>query len=710
MQPTIRMHHTASEKNDSPGKYDDKKSSYNNCNRGIMYFYCSIFPVAVISLAPLLFLLVKPMAAQAAAPYSVSADKSQTIWTRDGLEGNSFFIKRPAMGVALTYEYKDESRTTSGSTAKDSYHRFKERVGFKTDGWLYHPALMQYSLLFEPEWIQSREHRDPGETAKIVSFSPDYALTASFLQQKPYTVDLFASRLEYPIWAAFSGSTESITETYGSTVRLKYEILPATFGYTHTETEQSGYYNSQNIRDDYHLTARHQNPRGNTTLTSTYSEDQRTTQGITTRINTFNNSLTNNHQLTDDKRVNLNSFLSYRAQQNESLDTENFRLKELLNWRHKKNLRSNYSFIYDRQQSGETHTDKTSLGANLTHLLYENLTTEVGSGVDLYNYSDGEENAFNTHLDFAYSRPIPQGTLNLNMGWNYTYTARSGADTSVTQVTNEPHTMGPAQETYLDNYNVDPNSIIVTNTPGTIVYIENIDYTVDVTGDFTRIHYLPFGAITAGQQVMISYRYLRDSAYDDGLLTETYGFNTTLFHDWQLSYNYIRSKQNILSGQAPDNQIDDSVHRARIRYNIRWSDTALNFEDNNRQSSRAYTRWEILETLNYRPTWHMYLAVKGYLGQTSYKDNDEVKDFYGVVTTFDWLLARWCKFHLEGYYSSIRGDLEQTTNSGAKAGFEFRYRIWKARLSYDYTNQNNLSTEYRRREQLFRFEIIRITW
>lgn len=689
-----------------------------------MHSCFNLFPVVLLSLAPLFLLCVQPTVSQGADQYSAVGEKpsqvaspesvpmtgSQLNWTRDGLLGEHYFIKRPAMGAALTYEYKDESRITSGTTVKDSYHKFKERVGFKTNGWVYHPALMQYSLMFEPEWIQSKETRSPEETARVDSFSPDYALTASFLQQKPYTVNIFASRREYPLWAAFAGSTESITDTYGTNVQLKYKILPTSLGYAHIETEQTGYYTSQNIRDNYHLTSRHQNEKSNTTLTSSYSDDKRTTQEIATQINTFNNSLTNNFQITEDNRIRLSSFLTYRSQKADTFDTENIRLRERLSWRHQHNLRSNYSFTHDRQQSGETKTDRTSFGANLTHLLYENLTTNVSSGADLYTYTDGEENSFDTSLDFAYTRPFSWGTLNLDMGWDYLYTTRDGANNSITQVNNEPHTLGPTQETYLDNYNADPASVVVTNVPGTIIYIANIDYTVDVVNDFTRITYLPFGSITAGQAVMVNYRYLRDSAYDDGLLTENYGINTTLFHDWQLSYSYMRANQSILSGQAPDKQIDDSIHRVRIRYNHDWSDTTFNYEDSNRQSSRPYTRWEIQETLNYRPQWQMYIALKGYMGQTTYKDNNEVKDFYGAVTTFDWILARWCKFRLEGYYNSIMSDLEQITNSGAKAGFEFRYRIWTARLSYDFTDQNNITTEYQRREQLVRFEIIRIMW
>ncbi|MDP3696123.1 MAG: hypothetical protein Q8R42_08425, partial [Desulfocapsaceae bacterium] len=153
-----------------------------------------------------------------------------------------------------------------------------------------------------------------------------------------------------------------------------------------------------------------------------------------------------------------------------------------------------------------------------------------------------------------------------------------------------------------------------------------------------------------------------------------------------------------------------TIQRTDIRYDIGWSSTSLSYEDNNRLSSPAYTRSEIQETLTYRPQLQIYLSVKGYLGQTVYKDHDETNDFYGGIATFDWLLNRWSKVRLEGFYDKASGDYDETENTGLKAGLEFRYRIWTTRLSYQYTDQNYIKTDSQRTEQLTRVEIIRAMW
>jgi hypothetical protein len=644
------------------------------------------------------------------SPIAALFQKWQTSPTENGQQSRYYFIKRPTMGGQLSYEFKDVSRTQNGTTDTTTNHKFTERISFATAGWVYHPAFMEYSLMIEPELNQEKEEINPGETARTSSFTPDYSMTATFLKTKPYTLDIFANRLQEPVWAAFSGNTESIVDSYGANGQLKLKALPTTLGYTHTETNQSGFYTSHNIHEDFNLSSQHQSAKSDTRLTSTYSDDQRNSEGFDTQIKTLNNSLFNSYHLTDDNKVQLDSSLNYMTQETNWFETQNINFRENLSWHHRPDLQSNYSVIHTRLETDDSNSDLTSLEARLTHLLYENLTTNVGSRTHQYNYSGGKENAADGFLDFSYRRPFSWMTLNLLSGWDYLYTDRSGLTSADAMVTNEIHGISLSQEIYLNNYNVEPNSIIITNTAGTIVYIENIDYSVEKINDYVRISRLPFGSITDGQSVSVNYRYLRNSDYDDALLTENYGINFNLWHDWRFFYNFLRIKQNILSGQAPQNLVDDTIQKTEIRYDLDWSNTSLSYEDNNRLSAPAFTRREFQETLYYRSQWQFYVSLKGYFGQTDYKDRDETKEYYGGVTTFDWMLSRWCKLRVEGFYEMTNGNFEKTENNGVKSSLEFRYRIWTARLSYELTDQNDLMSDSQRTEQLARLELIRIMW
>lgn len=647
---------------------------------------------------------------QAASPIVALSRRWRTDSTET--EGNEryYLIKRPAVGGKLSYEFKEESRTHGGTTTRDSNHRFSEKIAVQTAGWVYHPALVQYSLLVEPELNQEKEEMDPGGTAETSSFTPDYFMTATLLEPKPYTLNLFARRRQEPVWAAFAGNTESVVDSYGATGQLEYRFLPTTLGYCHTETDQTGFYRSHNIHEDFNLATRHQSGASSTRLSAAYSDDRRTANGYDAEIQTFNNNLFNTYDLSDDKRVGLNSALTYRSQESESFDTRNLHVREQLNWRHRPNLRSSYAVSHRRQETDDFSSDLTALETRLTHLLYENLTTTAGGRGQWYTYADGDENAANGFLDFSYSRPLDWTTLGLHAGWDYLYTDRSGAASAEAVVMDESHSLRLGDEVYLDHYDIDLDSIVVTNADGTIAYFEQIDYTVEAINGYVRLSRLPFGSIADGQIVAVDYRYRRYSAYDDALLTEQYGIDFDLWHNWRLSYSFLRMTQDILSDQAPPNLVDDTTHRAEVRYDIGWSNTSFSYQDHQRLSAPSYDQWEIQETLTYRSQRRLSCSLKGYFGRADYADRDEIREFYGALTTADLLLRRWCKLRIEGYAERSTGATEETDNNGLKAGIEVRYRIWMVRLSYEMTDQDYHLSDYRRTENLARLELIRLMW
>ncbi len=621
-----------------------------------------------------------------------------------------YFIKRPTVGGQLSYEFTDNSQLSNDTEYAETSHQLKEKVSIQTSGWAYSPALMKFSLMVEPEFIQSHEETTQGEMSRSSTFAPDYVVSATFLELKPYSLNIFGNRQEISAWAPFSGASDSTTNSYGANGQLKYKTLPTTMGYSHTETELLGFYSSHVLHDHFNLSSTQQTERSNTMLTSNYSKDIRSIEHISNDVTSFNNYLSNNYRITPDNKLMLNSAMTYNIQESGWYDTQNINLQEHLGWHHTPNLQSNYSASHARQESGDFSTDKTTLNAGLTHLLYENLTTNVGNRISQCMYFDGKETATQGFLNFSYSRPLSWTTLGLNTGWDYLYTDRSGFNSIEALVTNETHTLSLSKEAYLNHFNVTPDSIIVTNTSGSNIYLQDIDYSVETLNGYVRIRRIPFGSITDGQTIAVTYRYQQDSAYTDAVLTENYGFNFDLWHDWRFSYNLSRINQNILSGEAPRNLIDDTIQRADIRYDIGWSNTTIRYEDSNRQASPTYTRREIHETLSFRPNWQINLLLKGSLGQTKYKDHDETDDFFGGATSFDWMLNRRSKFSLEYFLEKTSGKFEETENSGLKACFEFRYRIWTTRLSYQITDQNYMSSHSQRTKQLARVEFIRANW
>jgi hypothetical protein len=625
-----------------------------------------------------------------------------------GYTSRYFHLERPKVGLGLSYEFEEVRRRASGNETKDTSNEFRERLPIETSGWAYHPALCKFTLGFVPEWAQTKRDLDPGGSGSDNVFVPSYALDAIFLEPKPYTLHAFANRRELKLRSAFSEPTDTTIDIYGADLRLKYyKILPTFFKYTHTDTDQSGFFDSTGARDDFQLSSQRITKNSTTTLNSLYSDDERTSEGDTVRVKTFDSNLGNEYYIAGDQRKTLFSTLRYRWADTESQETIDYSLTENLFWRYTDKLYTDYTFTYGKRDTDDFDSETTAFRARLQHLLYENLTTTVSTGANLNDFTGGEENTYDGDLDLLYQRKIPWGILNLTSRWNYRYTTREGSEALI-PVIDEPHVLTTGEVTLLDNENVDLDSIVVTDITGTIPYIENVDYTIEEINPFVRISRTTVGAIANGQTVLVDYRFLRDPAFDDTVFNQAYGIQVYLWNALTLSYRYQHADQDIVSGTPPENPIDDTTQAAEIRLDLGWTDTRLTVEDRDRSNETSTRRWLASQTFRIRPARRLSFDIAGSYGKTEFTDVEETQTQYGGSARLVWTPAGWCRFRLEGFLNKITGDVEDRIDANFFAGLDLSYRIWRGNAGY-YYDRSGSSDTYRNRNAMI-FEIIRILW
>ncbi|MDD2309228.1 MAG: hypothetical protein PHH91_06565 [Desulfuromonadaceae bacterium] len=651
-----------------------------------------------------------------AATAAAAEPRRSFAWNRAAgrrAERRYFQMDRPSVGAQLKYEVNQDVRTVSGQRSAESSQTATERLELSTKGFAYHPALLQFNLKFSPEFqqvIQTRTETTGETAANGNSFNANYQANVVFLNIKPYTVTLFAHRLETQSWAAYTGVSKNSTDSYGADLALKYSLLPTTVGFSSSSSSQSSYYGSSNELQEAHLLSRHRGITGDSSLTSTYSENKQSTNNVANEIKTLNSTFNNQYQVTDDGRINLASNLQYMDQNSVTLRNKSLFMIENLSWQHLKNLRSRYSLNYRQLETGTTKGSWTTLNGSLTHKLYENLTTTAGITGSANSYGDRREKAVAALINTAYQRTLGSwGTLNLNAGVNSLYTTRSGAR-ETTQAINEPHTLSSMTETYLDRSGIDTASIAVTNSDGTIIYVRDVDYRIDSIGSSVRISRVPLGVITDGQLISVSYRYTSDAAYDDMLLTQNYGVALELKRSLFLAYRYMNTKQTLLAGPQPDRLSNATIHLATIRYDVGWSESGATYEDNTSSSDIAYRRWELAQTIRLRPSNRFQHTLRGYYGETVYRSYTERKKNSGATATLNWMPYNWMRFEVEGYLEQVDATLEKTVNGGARSGLELSYRLWTAKLSYKLAVQENSLSDSKRTNQQLQLELRRTMW
>jgi hypothetical protein len=368
--------------------------------------------------------------------------------------------------------------------------------------------------------------------------------------------------------------------------------------------------------------------------------------------------------------------------------------------------------LYSYRQTTSTVSDSYwhAFEGRISHRLYENLTTVAALAATRNETDGGRQDSGSGSLSADYRRRLGSwGQLGLTAGLQDQYNRRSG-DTGLVQVSNEPHTLTIGNDTYLNQSDVDPASIMVTNSSGGTIYLNNIDYRVDPVGSSLLISRLPLGSIGDGQLVLISYRYTRSSGYNDRLLTQQYGSTLELFKTLFLSYRYLQADQSIRSGTPPDRLSDSRIHLASVRLDQGWGESSVSYEDAVNTTDISYTRWEASQWFRLRYSNWLQANLRGYYGETDYRTIDDLKKTYGGSAGGFWSPAPWLRFTLEGYLERTSGRLLSSVNGGGKLDLEASYRLWSARIGYKYTDQNDQISDYQRRNHILQFQISRTVW
>jgi len=617
-----------------------------------------------------------------------------------------FFIERPKLGLRFSYEFEEDERR-GNINREDSSSTFSEGFDVETNGWLYDPAFVVYKLKLSPEWEQRFQQNEGLDRRTTKTNLQGYHTELTFLQYKPYTLNIFANKKTSTLLSEFAQRSKIESDTYGATLSLKYSILPTTLNYQRQESVQIGFFTTDTERDDLRLSMRHYKHFGDTRFEASYTDSTQTTFGSPINTTLENITLQNTYNLTEDKRAVLNSGLRYMDAKSDFIKTTGFGISEGLQWRHKENLTTDYSIRYDKTDTDTFKIESTTGVFNLRHRLYENLTTLLSLRGFSSQFTGGEEITYGGGIDLNYQRKIPlRGMLNITIGHNYKITERA-VTANLIQVTDESVTLTDGTATLLGNENVDIDSIVVTNVNRDFTYKRDEDYRITQVDSFVRITRIPTSYnITNGQSVLVSYRYFINPAFDYSFYSQSYGINITFWSSWRTYYRFVSLKQGFLSGIPPDKLTDDNIHTAGTELQWKWSTIRLEFED--KQVVNVPTkRWRAEEDIILRPGDKLFLNLSGNYGTIKFKDTGDVERFNGIRANIQRLVSVWGKFTLEGFTNKISGNLEKNTETGFLSIFEWAYGIWSGNLSYRFVNEKNYISQDSIKKHYMLFEIKR---
>ena len=610
-----------------------------------------------------------------------------------------FFAETPKLGIGISYKFEEEKRGIPGTETETTGYDILEKVTIETNGWVYHPNLMEYHLSFEPEWRQetfrqSQSTGDPIPDHRSDTSVLSYDATTTLFRQKPYSLDIFANRDTRQIDLSYHEDTDIESETWGTRLRFVSPLLHASIGLINRQSAQTGFYRSDEDYQEVQLKVRHNIKRSVTELNILRNDTDRTigttSETIGIASNTTNSEITNTYFFTSNERVRLDSQLYLRQAEYDDVRIDTRIASANLFWTHSKNLLTRYTLNLNRREVDDFGTEGKAFSALLTHHLGDALTSSLGAEASFNDFPGGSEDRYRSDMGVLYRRPIPWGSIELGASYDYGLTKRKGNQDIIP--TEARYVLSTLVETFLNRENIIAGSIVVTDRTGTIAYTENIDYRIEQMGSDVRIRRTLMGAIGDGQQVTVHYNYHRDTGYDDSRLGQDYRFGLKLWSFLHLTYTHGRINQGIQSGKAPSDLQDDTYHTVRIRLDTKWSETQFLHDKQDRSNGSASVTSSVRQLVNLSLARNFFLNFSGDIGNRDFPDTNEEEKFYSLGTTIGWSPKWWCNFSLIYLWDQISGDRQDMLYSEIAPTVKLAYGVWTGIASYRLRDQEDRQT------------------
>ncbi len=462
--------------------------------------------------------------------------------------------------LELAWTREDETLSSTEANSRSSSNTvFEERLRLSTDGYVYHPNLLDFGTGVTLGLYQQQFDSEPGISGRASGTLMEFDVNARVLKEKRYPLSLFARRHLGFQHRSFQASAEERVQAQGLTWSLRTRLLPIRLQLSRTETETAGTDHNdpgQFYREDrLQLSAEHKAGMGGDVSFAYEFQSNLETRANLSNYDTQRIALRHVVGFGDKDRYRLNSDVTW-FDQTGTIAYEYLTWREWLLMDHRTNLRSWYGLDYDSQTQGAGGAEQQSwrLSAGVRHQLYESLTSTLAASMEKSDYgAGGNRDRLAFGPGFTYRKRNPWGRLAADYAYDETREETSAVgDTRL--LTRELAVFQDPDPITLDASRVDAGSIVIIRQDFGRVYELGTDYSVLRFGNNMEIRRIPTGDIADGERVWVEFSGGLGGATSTSIVSHSYGIGQ--YFDFGLSIYYRGNRQ--------DETIDpDEAVRAR---------------------------------------------------------------------------------------------------------------------------------------------------
>lgn len=609
------------------------------------------------------------------------------------------------LALQLWIEEMREKTRFAGSdeTSRREVFGLSPTASLSMDGSVYHPNLLRFSL--RPEigyaWYDKRDDAlDPSsgsETTEILN----YSATATLLAAKPYALNLLAEHQRTVRHDDFFTRQEVDGTFYSARSGYVAGPVPLTLAAGRRENRIEDFRVYETREKTFSAGAHNNRGQFNTTVFDyTFEEFSYIEEEFTDSGTRHTASLSDREVFDAAQKYTLNSDLRYDETSRNDTGSESLTLREDFRVHHTPHLDSEYDYQFSDNRSGESEGRSHELTAALHHQLYESLTSSAD--VDGAFADDSGPDSSSTRTRYGagfgerYTKKLPSASrLTLDAGARYSEQNTDASGSSLA-VVDEVHVLTDGTVTFLNLPDVDPSSIVVTDSRGIRLFREGLDYLVFTRGRSTQIERIPGGQIPNGSSVRVSYH--AGQAPSDTIATtqHNYGFRVDLWN--RLLGIYARRYEVDSSGdfdQSVQNVEDlvaglDSTYR-KFRAGIEYEDYRSNLS--------SYTAWRAFQSLILQPSRQSTVSLDARQQRSHFENDGDDQDLAAFIARYDTRPFKALALRAEAgaqFESGIGPDDRDRRLYTARTSLDYWIGRVTMRLAYEYQNSEYVSDKTER--------------
>jgi hypothetical protein len=477
-----------------------------------------------------------------------------------GAEIKPFGLLDADASLSIRYLLNENSRKSdSGPTSFENRSTWEEELFLVSRSYVYHPGFLNMEFGGGPLLVQQQFDNDAGSNSNNETLL-NLLARLNFLDLKSYPFSLYFQRNHPSVTTSLSGRFLTVNEEYGLTGRKAFTDWNSSFTYELSRRDQEG--------SGFETVLDEELDRKRFKFSKNYGEGDRISidhnrldrisrsGSLGLPIQESRNKRERTHVAAQNRFGGERQFslhqsmvqLKHQRDSGTSSRQDDLSYTASGRWRNSGAVQSTFNYRFNTSERAESDVESHVFDTGFTHHVNDKLWYDALAGHEDLEQTGFQRKRSGIGGSVNFSEATRFGSFGLSGSLRQERTDQESTEGAI-QVFDERVTLTGTTPVDLANEFILPGTVAVTNSAGTQVFIEDVDYRLIIVGSVTSIQRLIDGNIFDGQTVLVDYQYLTSGTVKFDRLSANATASLEFLQHFYARFRYGQTDSDIISGE-----------------------------------------------------------------------------------------------------------------------------------------------------------------